>query len=68
MRIYIKKTLRQYWEKHSETKQQLDSWYKIASKSDWKTPHDIKAIYAKASASTHKFLSVFLHSFSFILR
>lgn len=49
MRIFVKKTLREYWEKHSEVKQQLNSWYKIATKSDWKTPGDIKAIYPKAS-------------------
>ena len=49
MRIFVKKTLRQYWEKHSETKQQLDSWYKIATKANWKNPHDIKSVYPKAS-------------------
>ncbi|RLD68089.1 MAG: type II toxin-antitoxin system HigB family toxin [Bacteroidetes bacterium] len=49
MRVFVKKTLRNYWLSHAETKSQLDSWYKVAVKSEWKNPHDIKAMYPKAS-------------------
>jgi|GEM_PF-2139404 len=42
LRIISKKTLRDFWEKHSDCKQQLLSWHQESSKSNWKTPNDIK--------------------------
>lgn len=49
MRIISKKTLRDFWEKHSDSKQQLLSWYQESSKSNWETPNDIKKEYPSAS-------------------
>lgn len=49
MRVFAKKILREFWEKHSDAEQQLKTWYKEASKANWKTPTDIKSEYAKAS-------------------
>ena len=49
MRIIAKSTLKEYWEKHRETEQQLASWYAEAHKSTWLTPNDIKSEYPKAS-------------------
>lgn len=49
MRVFAKKILREYWEKHNDVEQQLKTWYKEASKANWKNPADIKSEYAKAS-------------------
>jgi len=49
LRIISKKTLRDFWEKHSDCKQQLLSWHQESSKSNWKTPNDIKKEYPSAS-------------------
>jgi mRNA interferase HigB len=48
-RILSQKTLREFWEKHPASEQHLKTWYDTARKSDWRTPHDIKATYGNAS-------------------
>jgi mRNA interferase HigB len=49
MRVIAKKILREFWEKHSDSEEQLKTWYKEASKTIWKSPNDIKSEYPKAS-------------------
>jgi len=49
MRVFVKKRLREFWEKHSDSEDQLKTWYKEALKAKWATPADIKSEYAKAS-------------------
>ena len=49
MRVIAKKILREFWEKHSDCKQQLKSWFKEASKAEWSNPNEIKAEYPSAS-------------------
>jgi mRNA interferase HigB len=49
MRVFAKRILREFWEKHNDTEQQLKTWYKEASKANWTNPTDIKNEYAKAS-------------------
>lgn len=49
MRVISKKILREFWEKYSDSEQQLKTWYKEASKANWTSPGDIKNEYAKAS-------------------
>jgi len=41
-RIFAKSTLREYWEKHSNSEQYLKTWYDTALSSNWKTPNDVK--------------------------
>jgi len=48
-RIFAKKTLREFWEKHAETEQYLETWYDTAKNNDWKSPNDVKNTYASAS-------------------
>ena len=48
-RIIAKSTLRQFWEKHSDSEQYLKTWYDTASHSGWKSPNDVKDTYASAS-------------------
>lgn len=49
MRIIAKKVLREFWEKHTDSKEQLKTWHKEASKTIWTSPIDIKSQYPKAS-------------------
>ena len=48
-RIIAKRTLRLFWETHSGCEQYLKTWYETAKTSDWKSPNEIKNIYASAS-------------------
>jgi mRNA interferase HigB len=49
LRIVSKKILREFWDKHSDSQQQLKSWYQEASNIIWKSPKDIKKGYPNAS-------------------
>ena len=49
MRVVAKKILREFWEKHTDSEQQLKTWYKEASKAKWTSPNDIKLEYPRAS-------------------
>ncbi len=49
MRIISKKIIREFWEKHADSKQQLQSWYQESSNVKWKNTNDIKKVYPSAS-------------------
>ncbi len=49
MRILARKTLREFWERHPDSEQQLKAWYAEAKRAAWQTPTDVKARYAAAS-------------------
>ena|SRR4030042_2994225 len=49
MRVFAKKILREFWEKHSDSEEQLKTWYNEALKSFWTSPTDIKSEYPTAS-------------------
>ncbi|HBS88656.1 MAG: addiction module toxin RelE [Bacteroidetes bacterium GWF2_38_335] len=49
MRVIAKKILRDFWEKKTDSEEQLKTWYKESSKSSWKTPGEILSEYPKAS-------------------
>ncbi|MCF8304801.1 MAG: type II toxin-antitoxin system HigB family toxin [Ignavibacteriales bacterium] len=48
-RIIAKKTLREYWEKHSDCEQYLKTWYETVKHSNWENPVEIKKTYTSAS-------------------
>lgn len=48
-RIIAKSSLREYWEKHSDSEQYLKTWYETAKNADWKSPNDVKRTYINAS-------------------
>jgi mRNA interferase HigB len=52
LRIIAKKILRDFWEKHSDSEQQLKAWYHEANKSTWLSPNNIKKEYPSASILT----------------
>lgn len=41
-RIFSKSTLRECWEKHSDSEQYLKTWYDAAMYANWKSPYDVK--------------------------
>ena len=49
MRVIAKRTLREFWEKHPDSEQQLKAWYHEAENAHWKTPNEIKKEYPSAS-------------------
>jgi mRNA interferase HigB len=49
VRVIAKRTLREFWEKHADSEQQLKAWYNEAEQADWKTPNQIKKDYPSAS-------------------
>ena len=49
MRIIAKKILRDFWDIHPDSEQQLKSWYQETSKADWTSPRQIKKEYPTAS-------------------
>ncbi len=49
MRVIARKTLREFWEQHTDCQQQLSAWYGEASTSEWGEPADIKRLYPSAS-------------------
>jgi len=49
LRVIAKKTLRDFWEKHPDSEQQLKSWYQEAGSATWKTPNEVKKEYPSAS-------------------
>jgi mRNA interferase HigB len=49
VRIISKKTLREFWEKHKDSEQQLKSWFQETNSIEWKNPKQIKKEYPSAS-------------------
>jgi mRNA interferase HigB len=49
LRVISKKILRDFWESHADSEQQLRSWFQETSKADWKNPNEIKTEYPSAS-------------------
>ena len=49
MRIISRNTLREFWEKHPDSSQQLQTWYMDVKHAQWKKPSDIKLTYQNAS-------------------
>ena len=49
MRIISRKTLKDFWEQHADSRQSLQAWYADAKQADWKSPADIKNYYRNAS-------------------
>ncbi len=49
MRIIAKKILRDFWELHPDSEQQLKAWFQESSKAEWTGPAKIKIGYPGAS-------------------
>jgi mRNA interferase HigB len=53
VRVISRKTIREFWEKHSDAEQPLQTWYHDVKHSIWRSPADIKAVYRNASFLGH---------------
>lgn len=52
MRIFAKRTLREFWEskpEYSDAQGPLEAWYSECDKADWETPNALKAQFGSAS-------------------
>src|SRR5579862_6033133 len=49
MRIIVFRTLREFWEEHPDSEQQLRAWYQDAKRAEWKTPTEVKDAHRNAS-------------------
>ncbi|MGB5274941.1 MAG: type II toxin-antitoxin system HigB family toxin [Flavobacteriaceae bacterium] len=49
MRVIAKRTLRDFWAKHTDCEQQLTAWYKETEKSEFKNLNELKKEYPSAS-------------------
>jgi mRNA interferase HigB len=49
MRIISRKPLKEFWDRHPDTRQPLQAWYDDVKHSSWKPPADIKDVYRNAS-------------------
>ena len=49
MRVIAKKMLRNFWERHSDSEQQLKTWFRETEKCSWTNANDIKKEYPSAS-------------------
>ena len=48
MRIIKRGALAEFWERHSDAKASLESWYGVVRKAAWKTSVEMKAVYGNA--------------------
>lgn len=48
MHIISRKTLRQFWEKHPNSRSSLSRWYKIVSKSEFGSFDELRATFPSA--------------------
>jgi len=53
VRIIALRTLREFWTTHADAEEALRAWYADARQAEWKTPADIRAVYANASIAGH---------------
>ena len=49
MRIIAKRTLREFWERHSDARQPLLDWHKFVEQANFTAPADVKAMFSSAS-------------------
>jgi mRNA interferase HigB len=49
MRVISRKILRDFWEKHPDARQPLQTWYADVKHATWTSPADIKNVYHNAS-------------------
>ena len=48
-RIIAKRTIREFWEKHPDSKDYLETWYETVKGAHWQSPNEIKEFYATIS-------------------
>ena len=54
MQVLTRRTLRKYWQKNQRAEQPLKVWLQQAERGNWKTPSDVKAVFAAVSFVSDK--------------
>jgi len=49
MHVIARKTLKQFWTRHTDAEHELETWYHEVKKARWQTSAELKARYPKAS-------------------
>ena len=49
MRIFVKRTLQDFWERHSDAEETLRLWYNQTQQARWNTPAEVRADHPTAS-------------------
>ncbi len=49
MRVISRKKLREFWEQHADSEEQLKSWYRETEKATWRNINELKTNYPGAS-------------------
>ncbi len=49
MRVISRRTLREFWEKHADSEEQLKAWYRETEKASWKNINELKSEYPSVS-------------------
>ena len=49
MKLIGKKLLQDFKERHADARSQIESWETEAEEAQWRTPHELKSRYQKAS-------------------
>jgi mRNA interferase HigB len=49
MRVIARRTLREFWERHSNAEQPLRAWYQDSLRAEWSSPQELKRHYRNAS-------------------
>lgn len=53
MRIISRRILREFWEKHPDSRGPLQTWFHDVERATWNTPADIKKVYKNASLAAN---------------
>jgi mRNA interferase HigB len=56
LRVLSKRTLREFWRRHPETEAPLNSWHKVAERSEWSKPQDVRNSYRSADPVGKEFV------------
>jgi mRNA interferase HigB len=48
MQVIARRALKQFWAVHPRSEAPLTAWYLLASRANWKTPADIKAMFGNS--------------------
>ena len=48
-RIIAKRTIREFWGKHPDSKDYLETWHETVKGANWQSPNEIKEFYATIS-------------------
>jgi mRNA interferase HigB len=50
VRVISKRRLREFWEKHPDSKVPLEEWYKLTRKTDWRNLAEVRATFRYADS------------------